>query len=104
MYEGGECGRGAMEGRERRQRQDAPDEGELAVMVVPEPGNSSGPVAMVRRMPMNGSAHGQRSAVPSRTGPANASSGEKATNRAAKTKAACRLIGIVMRAGVARLP
>ena len=38
MYEGGECGRGAMEGRERRQRQDAPDEGELAVMVVPEPG------------------------------------------------------------------
>ena len=41
---------------------------------------------------MNGSAHGQPSAVPSRTGPANPSSGEKTTNRAAKTKAACRLI------------
>jgi hypothetical protein len=38
MYEGGECGWGAMEGSEWRQRQGTPDEGELAVMVMPEPG------------------------------------------------------------------
>ena len=36
VHEGGERGRRAVERCKRRQRQRAPDEGELAVMVVPE--------------------------------------------------------------------
>ena len=94
MHEGRDGGGRAVQRGERRHGEGAPDENELAVVAVPDFGNSSGPVAMVSRMPMNGSAHGHRNALPSSAAAASATSGATRRIAADRPPSRHRLIGI----------